>query len=89
MTADRTPARKQRPPGVPRRTRSAPVPDCHAGTVTESIEAFLARGGCVEQLDAGARGQPILRDMRLIHAETWAATIARKKKDKKITATRI
>ena len=32
----------------------------------ESIEAFLRRGGVIERLDPGARGQPVVRTFRSI-----------------------
>jgi hypothetical protein len=35
----------------------------------ESVEEFLARGGRVEHLVAGARAQPVLRTRRELHKD--------------------
>jgi hypothetical protein len=56
----------QRPREIPPRQ---PAP----GGPTESVEDFLARGGQIEQLDDGARGQPIVSTMREVHEANWRA----------------
>lgn len=48
--------------------------DAPPTTARESVEEFLARGGRVEHLVAGARAQPVLRPMREWQKDDWLIT---------------
>ena len=56
------------------RPREIPPTQPAAAAPAESVEDFLARGGQIEQLDEGARGQPIMSTMREVHEANWRAT---------------
>ena len=48
----------------------------NAANEPETVEAFMARGGLVERLDSGERGQPLVRNIRDRKAQEFKVTTA-------------
>jgi len=51
-------------PAADTRPRLIPPQNPPTPAATESVAEFLARGGAIEHLDQGARGQPVMRPRR-------------------------